>query len=346
MRPWKLPLLVAGLALLAGAGLLAFRQEAQDAAPQAQPSTAGTPARTGAPGFSVTAAAGAPGTPARDAEWAQLAAAVRERYASRLSTPHGQLRVLEKLIRHFRERGGPDWEAQLRAFLATSLPEHATALTAQLGRWLTYERWMEENEGQLRQLPPEERRANVWEERRRLFGAQADDIWAGELRHEAELKALAQVDARPNATVSERVADYRAQLERIHGEQAPRYLEQHRQEVLDRFLELGSVQQELSALAPAARSARLREVREGLGLDAPALERWEELDRTRDARWAAGSRYMEARAELARRYSGAELESRLGELRARTFGAEAQTVAEEEETGFFRFGRPRVHGRN
>ena len=132
----------------------------------------------------------------------------------------------------------------------------------------------------------------------------------------------------------------------LHQEHADTYLQNHRQEVMNRFLALESVQRELAALPPAERTKALREVRKGLGLDDAALGRWDALDQERDRRWDAGLKYMAERAALAKQYTGEALEARLVELRARYFGPEAATIADEEASGFFRFERPRVYGLN
>jgi hypothetical protein len=87
-------------------------------------------------------------------------------------------------------------------------------------------------------------------------------------------------------------------------------------------------------------------VRKGLGLDDAALGRWDTLDQERDRRWEMGRTYMAERAALAKEYSGDALETHLQELRARYFGAEATTIADEEAAGFFRFDRPRKYGVN
>ena len=55
---------------------------------------------------------------------------------------------------------------------------------------------------------------------------------------------------------------------------------------------------------------------------------------------------MEEREALAKQYSGTALEEQLKGLRQRYFGAEAQTIGDEEQSGFFRFSRPRVWGRD
>lgn len=341
--------LLAGLALVVGAGLLVFRHTSSAAAPAAP--TAAT-SEASAPGAARPAVApgprvAAPGPGMSAPERQQLAAYFRGRYGPRLASAHLQLRMLEKLMRTFQERFPERWEAELLAFLREAFPERAAELEANLRRWLAYRRWMEDNEGALTQLGAAERRANLWDERKRLWGEEAArEIWAAELQHQQVVDALAAIDARAEATLPQRLADYRERLSDVYGEGTDAFLERHRQEAMDLFLELGSVQRELGAMQPEQRAQSLRDIREGMGLDAEALGRWEALDRTRDARWEAGARYMAERQALTRQYSGGQLESRLAELRQRTFGAEADTIAAEEESGLFRFARPRVWGRN
>jgi hypothetical protein len=146
--------------------------------------------------------------------------------------------------------------------------------------------------------------------------------------------------------VSDRLAQYKESLLDAHQENADAFLQNHRQEALSRFLALDSVQRELASLPAADRTAALRDVRKGLGLDDAALGRWSSLDQERDRRWDVGRAYMAERAELVKQHAGEALEARLAELRAHYFGAEAETIADEEAAGFFRFDRPRRYGFN
>jgi len=45
-------------------------------------------------------------------------------------------------------------------------------------------------------------------------------------------------------------------------------------------------------------------------------------------------------------FSGERLEQQIAALRQRTFGDDGLTIEREEAQGFFRFERPRLHGRN
>jgi len=64
----------------------------------------------------------------------------------------------------------------------------------------------------------------------------------------------------------------------------------------------------------------------------------------RDQRWDAGMQYMQQRAELEKKYKGAELEKQLDSLRMKYFGDEAETIKNEEESGYYRFSQPRKYG--
>jgi hypothetical protein len=279
----------------------------------------------------------------RDAIIAEL----RARYGAQIQHPYIQLKMLERLLRYFRAHDPAHWKETVLEILRAAFPERYAELAAALDHWLDYERWMDDQRTVLQGLDEEKRRAAIREARERIFGKEAaDTIWASELKNQAATDALRAADALTNATVSERLSRYKEGLEDTYQDQTEGYLERHRQEVLDRFLDLDSVQKDLSAESAEERAKSLREIRQGLGLSEEALQRWDVLDRERDARWDSGARYMQERDALAKQYSGDALESHLRELRTRYFGAEAETIGAEEQGGFYRFTRPRRWGRN
>lgn len=277
----------------------------------------------------------------------KLAAAMRERYGARLHEPYLQVKMLEELMRYFQKHFPDRWQEELLAFLKKAFPERYEELAATLRNRLDYEKWVKDNQAYLRGLPEAQRRTALWDARNRLFGKEAaEKIWAGELRNQAMADSLRAIDAKADADLTQKLSMYKQSLQDIHGERTGAYLEQRRQETLNRFLDLSSVQQELTAMSAAERSQSLRTIRKEMGLDEEALKRWDELDRTRDVRWQSGAAYMAEREALSKQLSGAELEAKVQELRARFFGAEADVIAQEEATGFFRFERPRQWGRN
>jgi len=305
-------------------------------------------ARTGAPaGASVGLRGGARAGAPLPADLAELVAFLRGKYGKHIASAYVQIQMIEKLMRHFQEKNPAGWQADLLAAVRAAFPERADEIAAILQHRLDYEAWLDSNRDRLKGLGERERRDALWEERKRLFGEQAaDEIWSSDRKNRAIADGLAEIDARRDGTVGDRLAQYKEAILETHQENADAYLQNHRQEALSRFLTLESVQRELAALPPEQRSAALRDVRKGLGLDEAALGRWDTLDRERDGRWEVGRKYMAERAALAKQYTGDALEPHLQELRARYFGAEAGTIADEEASGFFRFEQPRKYGVN
>jgi hypothetical protein len=285
------------------------------------------------------------GDPEKDLE--QLAASMRGRYGARLHEPYLQVKMLEELMRYFQKHYPDRWQEELLAFLKKTFPERYEELAATLRNRVDYEKWVRDNQAYLRGLNDPERHAAIWDARNRLFGKEsAERIWASELRNQAVVDTLAAVDAKQGVDLTQKLSMYKQGLKDIYGEQTDVYLERHRQESMNRFLDLSSVQRELTAMSPEARSQGLRTIRQELGLDQEALKRWDELDRTRDLRWQAGAAYMAEREALTKQLSGPELEAKLREVRARFFGSEAEIIGQEEDSGLFRFERPRQWGRN
>lgn len=289
-------------------------------------------------------AAAAPAGPAVDQA---LVAHLQEKYGASIDSAYVQMQLLELLMRHFQKHSPERWQEAVLEAVRAAFPELSGEIAALFRGRLDYEAWMDGNRDRLRGLDPAARREAMWQERERLFGRErAAEIWASEIENQAVADALAVIDGQDGASVADRLSMYRESLEDIHGDGADAYLERHRHQALSRFLDLASVQAELSVMAPEQRRQTLREIRAGMGLGEDALARWDRLDQVRDQRWDHGERYMEERAALAELYQGEELERRVHELRVRYFGDEADTIRREEQSGFFRYQRERRWGRN
>lgn|SRR5215217_5075729 len=335
-----------GLVRPSGAAVLAATPTTTSTPGQAPPTTpaAASPSAATPPPV-MPAPAPAPG--ALDEELEALATSLREKYGAKLHEPYLQIRMVEELMRFFQERYPDRWEQELLAFLKANFPEHYDALAAMLRNRVDYEKWVKDSDSYLRGLSAEQRRSATWDARHRLFGKEnAERIWVSERKNQAIADTLRTLGAQEGVSLEKKLSTYKERLQEVHGEQAAAYVERHQQELMNRFLDLPSVQTDLSGMTPAERSQSLREVRKEMGLDAEALQRWDALDQTRDARWDAGAKYMAEREALAKELSGDALEAKLVELRARYFGGEAETIGQEEASGFLRFARPRQWGRN
>lgn len=346
MRPARTALVLLGVGLVAGAGWWwAGGPGAADANLAALPTTTATDA-----GASRREAAGTgepDATPASGAEMPSLAAfneagfveGMRERFGPHMHRPHAQVRSLEQLIAYLQQQYPDDWESRVLPMLERLWPDQAAALYARYNALRGYQDWLRAERDSLRALPAGERRERLWAARHQAFGADAEQIWAAERRSQALGEALTELPAQ--APPAQRAAAYRAAIESIYGEQAPRLLAQRRTELLNSFVATADVQRDLRALPPAQRADTLRAIRAELGMPEDAQQRWSELDARRDARWARGQDYMARREALLQ----AEGPQALDGLRQEIFGEQAAVIAREEEAGFFRYAGERRIGR-
>ena len=85
---------------------------------------------------------------------------------------------------------------------------------------------------------------------------------------------------------------------------AEQLLDNRGTELMNGFLEVAAVQDDLRALAPDERQVALRAIRKGMGLDAAAIERWDALDAERDAPGRAASATWPNAERIQREHEG------------------------------------------
>jgi hypothetical protein len=270
---------------------------------------------------------------------------LREQFGATITNKRTQIKALEKLIAYLMKQYPNDWEQRLQALLAQAFPDLANQLYAQYQNMSAYNDWLAANRSQLAEMTPEERRNAMRDARFKYFGQDAAEIWEEAFRHEQIYDAMDAINQTPDATVDQALDTYVDSINQAYGEKAPQFMEDRATELMTGFLGLDAVQDDLHAMAPDARSRQLENVRAKMGLDEAARQRWRDLDAHRDAAWEAGERYMEERQKIVDTYDGSDETRRLSDLRGRIFGEEAETIASEESSGFFRFGHRRVYGR-
>ena len=282
---------------------------------------------------------------ASNPRWDALRQELRAKYEKVLAIPGQRLRFVTELLRFMESEAGGFDEELARAFLTDLFPGQVDGLLDTLKGFVAYRDWMESERELLATLGAEERSQRIWDKRRELFGADAEQIWIAEVRSAQVLERMTVIDQQPG-TVATKAALYADALRETYGEQSARMMENHRQELTDRFVALPSVQAQLASLPVLERRQAMRDMRSTLGMDEAALERWDELDQTRDGRWEAGQAYQAAREALPATLPADEREKAMQELRRQYLGDEADTVAGEEQAGYYRFKEPRVFGIN
>lgn len=237
---------------------------------------------------------------------------------------------------------------------ATSPPAQSQGPSAlsneDLAKLSAYEQWLEDNRLLLQGMPMLERQTALWEKREALFGDEASRIWgerespmhANQDAFQAELQRLDQAH---EITPEETAHQLKTSVEQLYNNDMARRL--IGPDVMARTLfSLDAVQSHLHTLSADARQERIDSLRRQMGYPEEAISRLSKQDQQRNERWQNGKAYMAERNQLARRYSGDQLDKALDDLRAEHFGRSAKTIALEERDGFFRFERERRFGVN
>lgn len=272
-------------------------------------------------------------------------AGLRDKFGPRLGNRHGQIKMLEQLTAYLMANYPEGGSSVLAAFLKELYPEQAEELFAQFLKLVSYNDWLRAERENLRHMSPADRRNALWQARREAFGSDADEIWAAEIRSTKIADALAALETADGLGTGEKLAVLLASVTQAYGADAPRFIESRQTELMNGFLNVASVQNDLHAMAPMERTATLRQIRGALGMDEAALDRWEDLDRQRDQAWSVGEEYMQERQRILAHYQGAEREARLAQVQDRLLGAEADVIRSEEAAGFYRYGHRRRYGR-
>ncbi|MFO7527788.1 MAG: hypothetical protein R6W86_03140 [Marinobacter sp.] len=285
--------------------------------------------------------------PARNDDLEAFRERLMARFEGQLDHPGGQVRLLEELMRYLHQVDPEHWRESLSALLLSWFPDRGEELLNRAEAMIAYKDFMEQEQYTLRSMGPDERRDFIWAKRRELFGEAADEIWQSELRNYSLSQSLKDLDQQPGPTLA-KAKEYTRAIQDTYDDEAAQVMERRRQELTDRFLSLSSVQQSLHEQAPEQRYETLRGIRQELGMEEQALDRWDQLDRDRDDRWAQGETYETERQAIVEKYQpGPEREEALDDLSQEIFGDEmAATIRDEEAAGYYRYQESRVYGQN
>ncbi|ABW66758.1 hypothetical protein [Desulfosudis oleivorans] len=257
-----------------------------------------------------------------------------------------QIQAIEKLTHYLKEVYPDTWQDHVYAYLSSAFPDHVAQIYDNYLRLMDFKQWGKDNAELLLGMTAEERKKLIRARRQQFFGNDAQVIWEKELKAEAVARSLEDLNRQKEMAFHEKVNFYMASLDDVYGDRAEAFRQAYTQKAMDQFLETEVVQADLAAMAPEDRQAHLNFFRANMGLDDAALERWAQLDTERDARWEKGRAYMAARRQVAAASGVPGREHLLDELRQDYFGAEAEVIKQEEQTGLFRFGRERIYGKN
>ena len=232
--------------------------------------------------------------------------------------------------------------------IALAFPDFEQAILSLLELINIYRQWLVDNDANLAALSPGDYDELINEKRQEIFGDQLDELWYDHDLSSDQIAAKKHIQSLDKAYDM----DYNERLHQLSTsmydafDNTVQFAQLTPVSIADTFFNLQSVQQDLAAMEPSARQERINDTRARLGFTADELEYFEARDQKRNARWENGKAYMKARAELIETSSGEELDAALDALREKFFKHEKETFAKEEASGFFRYTRPRIYGRN
>lgn len=271
---------------------------------------------------------------------------LRRRFGARIKEPYWQIQLMDFLRSHFMKLYPNDWASHVRDVLKKLFPDMANALLARFQAYSDYMDWMGQ-QSQRTFTDPAERKRALWDKRHALFGADADQIWREEIRLDKVATALDRIRS-STAPFGNKVDSLVAGLKDAYGDNYRQVDGQVKTTALmEEFLKLDSVQQDLRQQSPAQRADSLRKLRADLGMDQEALTRWEQLDNLRAQRRSAGEEYMAEKARLEKQFTGEALQVQVQGLQNRVFGPdEAQFIRNEEAAGYYRYKEKQTIGVN
>lgn len=270
---------------------------------------------------------------------------LREKFAGVIHIKHAQIKLIEQVMAYLQRLYPDDWQDRVYAYLRTLFPDLAGALYEKFQQLVRFNDWLRDNRNTLMQMPAASRRQALWDARREAFGEDAEQIFAGVVRNERLQDALAGLESAENLRFDEKLSVFMDAVHEIHGANAGHFIQNRQTELMNRFVEVPTVQADLRAMPAEERSMALRQMRSAMGLDEAALSRWDQLDRQRDQSWDSGQRYLAERRRIESEYEGEARDEQMQALRQREFGEEADIIRNEEEAGFYRYDRERRYGR-
>lgn len=258
---------------------------------------------------------------------------------------------LAGLRNYLKDHDPETYQAVFRDIIARAFPAQANEILKTIETLDVYSAWLEDNKERLSRLDHDGIKQALWERRKALFGDAAREMWAEETRTEAISDVLDIMRDAYDTKISDKLALYTEAIAHIskdsHGDgSGTAFIEDRKISLTRAFLGLDSVQAELSAMDSGRRGEALRTIRKTMGFSDNELDSLAQKDTANEAKWQNGYAYMRDRNRLLAEPDDGTRDKKLAALQERYFKNAASTIQTEEQSGFFRFNRPRVFGRN
>jgi hypothetical protein len=233
-----------------------------------------------------------------------------------------------------------------RRIMASVFPSQADEIVKTLDRLEAYNTWLDANKPSLSQLPHHEISKALWAKRTELFGNDAKAMFAEETRTEAVKDILDIIRDSYETSLNDKLELYVASVGKLSNDDGNPLINDKKLSLTRAFISLDSVQAQLSDMDETQRTESLRSIRKTMGYSEPELDAMARKDEINEGKWQMGFAYMQERNDIFHGPDDGSRSEKLAELQNRYFGKAAKTIQAEEASGFFRFDRPRIYGRN
>ena len=241
-------------------------------------------------------------------------------------------------------------ESIFNQIIQKAFPDYANSILAIINNMDQYDTWYADNLLDLNDLDPLTKDGSIWQKRHDIFGDLAEEIWLKELQSEESKRQTVQqtidtLNEATNISMQERLFILKNTLDELYSQEQTNFT-MNKGLISNVYFQLESVQKDLAQLSPTDRQEAIDASRKQLGFSEHDIALLAQEDKIKEQRWQNGYQYMSARDQLSQAYQGDELADKLLELREKYFKQEAPTIKAEEDSGFYRYNRPRLYGSN
>ncbi|MCP3927436.1 MAG: hypothetical protein GY714_33170 [Desulfobacterales bacterium] len=267
---------------------------------------------------------------------------LKAKFGSSISDIKNQLKLIR--FRNFIKKHYPEnWKKLFQKIIKGAFPDEAEKIFKLIIKMDEYNKWLATGEN-FSGMNYDEIKQALSDIRKSFFGDDAAKIWSEESKIDTVRDTIAILD-KSTDTIDEKLEIFKNTVDEEYSTEKET-LTNRKYNLATSFFNMNSVQKELLGLNQDDRLDKLNEIRKEIGYNQQEIEVMAKRDLKREKRWENGLNYMKERDALAKTYDGDDLDVQLNELREKYFKYEANTIAIEEKSGFYRYNRKRIFGRN
>ena len=240
-----------------------------------------------------------------------------------------------------------DYHAIFREIIEKAYPDQVDEILKTVDLLYAYNQWFDANKTRLGRMSYEQIKEELWSKRKAMFGqGDAGELWGEETRKESIVGVMEILKDSHDTSLDDKLALYRQAVVNTYDGSGVTPMEDKKYNLTRGFLGMDSVQAQLADMDETRRAESLQAIREAMGYTREDRDALAIKDAASEKKWRDGYAYMAERERLQNEPDDETKKIKITALQNRYFNYQASTIQAEEASGFFRFNRPRVYGRN